>query len=224
RKRIRPVHKGYLAGRAIFNTIAVLMFFKAVHATSSSEANILNMTYPLFIAIISWIFLKKERNLHSYLIVFLAFIGIFLIVNPFSIHASLQSLWGLGSGIVAAIAIIFLNLSRQYDDSDTILFFLFSSGTFFIFLLYFSVFHIPSGKELYYLGLCAINGILGQYLLTLGFRYITAIEGGIISSTRIILAAFLGPIIAQDPPSTIAGVIGAILIFLTNIYLITRKK
>ncbi|MEM7183239.1 MAG: EamA family transporter, partial [Spirochaetota bacterium] len=54
RKPIRFVHKGYLSARAFFNTIAVLVFFKAVSVTSSSEANILNMTYPLFIGMISW--------------------------------------------------------------------------------------------------------------------------------------------------------------------------
>ncbi|MCP4722244.1 MAG: EamA/RhaT family transporter, partial [Desulfobacteraceae bacterium] len=62
-----------------------------------------------------------------------------------------------------------------------------------------------------------------QYLLTIGFKYVTAIEGGIISSTRILLAAMLGPFIAMDSSLSLSGWIGAFLIFAANVYLATRK-
>ncbi|MCP3954481.1 MAG: EamA/RhaT family transporter, partial [Desulfobacterales bacterium] len=69
----------------------------------------------------------------------------------------------------------------------------------------------------------AAFGIAGQYLLTLGFRYVTAVEGGIISSTRILLAALLGPILVAEPALTIAGWLGALLIFGANVVLAARK-
>ena len=45
------------------NTIAVYCFYKAVDVGSVAEANILNMTYPLFVALFSWIFLRDQRDL-----------------------------------------------------------------------------------------------------------------------------------------------------------------
>ncbi|MCG8567881.1 MAG: EamA/RhaT family transporter, partial [Desulfobacterales bacterium] len=65
--------------------------------------------------------------------------------------------------------------------------------------------------------------IVGQYLLTTGFKYVTPIEGSIISSTRILLAAILGPFIAMDPSLGLAGWVGAFLIFFGNICLTIRK-
>ena len=78
-------------------------------------------------------------------------------------------------------------------------------------------------KGFYFLFACAASGILGQYLITLGFRYVTAVEGGIISSSRILMAAFLGPFLLTDPPLTISGWVGALLIFMANTFLAIRK-
>ncbi len=75
----------------------------------------------------------------------------------------------------------------------------------------------------YDLLICSLFGIGCQYLLTLGFRYVTAVEGSIISSSRILMAAILGPWIAQDPPLVVSGWIGALLIFLANVTLAVRK-
>ncbi|MCK5096989.1 MAG: hypothetical protein KAR45_02740 [Desulfobacteraceae bacterium] len=75
-----------------------------------------------------------------------------------------------------------------------------------------------------FLLICAFFSIAGQYLITIGFKYVTAIEGGIISSTRILLAAILGPFIVSDPALSLFGWIGAILIFSANIYLTLRKS
>ena len=55
---------------------------------------------------------------------------------------------------------------------------------------------LPGREELFYLFLCGASGVCGQFLLTIGFRYVTAVEGSIISALRILLAALLGPILA----------------------------
>ena len=82
---------------------------------------------------------------------------------------------------------------------------------------------MPHAIELKYIISCSLLAIIGQYLLTMGFKYVTAIEGGIISSTRILLAAILGPVIATDPALSVSGWLGAFMIFSANIYLTMRK-
>jgi drug/metabolite transporter (DMT)-like permease len=57
----------------------------------------------------------------------------------------------------------------------------------------------------------------------MGFRYVTAVEGSIVSSTRILLAAVLGPSLAADPPLSLAGWIGAMMIFGADVLLAYRK-
>ncbi len=223
KKKLKVKKKRYLIGRTVGNCVAVYCFFKGVEVTSVAQANILNMTYPLFITLFSWIFLKEQRDAIAVIIVILAFTGVWLILAPEKMSFHLNSLWALASGISAAIAIMYLNLSRRVHDTETTLFFLFGLGLVIISIVFFNKIHIPQWIELKYLVYCSLVSIAGQYLITLGFKYVTAIEGGIISSTRILLAAVLGPFIAMDPVLSVSGWTGAFLIFAGNVYLTVRK-
>ncbi len=220
----RPVRYHLLVGRTVTNVLAVYFFFQSVSVTSVAEGNILNMTYPVFLALFSWILLKHQRDIVSVGMVFVAFAGIWMILAPSQLSLRVENLWGLASGITAAFAIIYLNMSRQYHDSETVLFYMFGLGMLLIYIFFFRYIRVPDLVEFRYLFWCAFFGVGGQYLLTLGFRFVTAVEGGIISSTRILLAAILGPVLAQEPPLEAAGWIGALLIFSANVVLAVRKS
>jgi drug/metabolite transporter (DMT)-like permease len=75
----------------------------------------------------------------------------------------------------------------------------------------------------YYLGLCAASGVAGQFLLTIGFRYVTAVDGSVISSMRILPAALLGPIVVGELPLNAIGWVGALLLFGANAMLAVRR-
>lgn len=219
--RLRQQH--FLLGRAFFNTLAVMFFFKAIEVTTVAESNILNMTYPIFIAIISWIVFRAQRDFFTLGMTLVAFCGIFLVLAPGELRIEWQSLWGLASGITAAIGIIFLNLARQKNDTDTVLFVVFGVGTILMSILFRKYLHRPNLLQLWYLVLCAGLGVIGQYLITLGFRYVRPVKGGIISLFRLLFAVFLGPYITSDPDLTFSGWIGTLFILGANVYFIARK-
>jgi drug/metabolite transporter (DMT)-like permease len=223
-QRLQPKRYHYLIGRTVANTVAVYCFYKAVEVGSVAEANILNMTYPLFVALFAWFFLHNQRDVFSLVVVGVAFAGIWLVLSPEDIKVRMENLWGLSSGITAAAAMIYLNVSRRYHDSQTILFFLFGLGSMLILLFFHDKIFLPNGTELFFLLSCSVAGVLGQYLLTYGFLYVTAVNGSIISSTRILLAALLGPLLVADPPLTIVGWCGALLIFAANAALALRNS
>ena len=224
-RRQGPVPKRYhlLIGRTLGNCIAVYCFYQEVRYTSVAEANILNMTYPIFVAILSWVLLRQQRDPVALAMVVVAVTGVWLILQPGSMDLGLNSLWGIGSGVSAAFAILYLNLSRQHHDANTVLFYMFGLGSVLMFLFFRQHFFWPDGRELYYLALCGGAGIAGQFLITLGFRYVTAVEGGVISSTRILLAALLGPWLAAEPSLGATGWVGALMIFGANVILTLRK-
>ena len=223
KKKIHPKNYHYLIGRTVANTIAVFCFYKAVELGSVAEANILNMTYPLFVAVFSCFFLRGQRDLLSLIGVVIAFSGVWLVLSPNDIAISWGNLWGLSSGITAAAAIIYLNISRRYHDSQTILFFMFGLGTALMLIFFNDAIFWPNSVELFYLLSCSLAGVLGQYLITYGFLYVTAVEGSIISSSRILLAALLGPVLVADPALTVSGWCGALLIFSANVMLALKK-
>lgn len=223
KQRLRPQKYSYLIGRTLANTVAVFCFYQAVKMGSVAEANILNMTYPLFVAVFSWFFLRGQRDLLSLIIVAVAFVGVWMVLAPGDLKPGLESLWGLSSGIAAAVAIIYLNVSRRYHDSQTILFFMFGLGSVLVGACFSDAIFMPNSEELFFLLSCSVAGVLGQYLITYGFLYVTAVEGSIISSGRILLAALLGPILAADPALTLTGWCGAVLIFAANVALALRR-
>ncbi|WP_236892155.1 DMT family transporter [Desulfoluna limicola] len=226
----KPVSWHYLIGRTLANTMAVYCFFKAVDLTSVAEGNILNMTYPLFVALFSWFTLKDERNPAAIMVVLIAFAGVIMILAPDLFHSglltrfNLNSLWGLASGISASVAIIYLNLSRRVHSTETTLFFMFGMGCVIIFLLFRDRIVWPDGLAFQFIALCSILSVMGQVFITFGFRFVTAVEGSIVSSSRILLAALLGPVIAAEPALNLTGWIGAFLIFAGNVYLALPKK
>lgn len=221
-QRPKPVNYHLLIGRTLGNTVAVFCFYKAVELGSLAEANILNMTYPLFVAVFSWFFLRGQRDLLSLLTVVVAFVGVWLVLAPNRIDPGWANLWGLCSGMSAAAAIVYLNLSRRHHDSQTILFFMFGLGAAIMLVLFHGEFFVPDATELFFLLSCSAAGVVGQYLITFGFLYVTAVEGSIISSSRILLAALLGPLLVADPALTLAGWCGALLIFAANVTLAAR--
>lgn len=224
KQRVQPKKYHYLLGRMFANCAAVYCFYKAVNVGSLAEANILNMTYPLFVALFAWFFLRGQRDPVSIIIVLVAFVGIWLVLSPGGVTMRVENLWGLWSGIFAAIAIIYLNVSRRHHDSQTILFFMFGVGVATVFLLFHRVIFWPSPQEFFFLFASGATGVMGQYLITYGFLYVTAVEGSIISSSRILLAALLGPLLVADPPLTLVAWGGALLIFGANATLALRKS
>ena len=224
RQRPRPKNYHLLLGRTIANCIAVYCFYMAVQHTTVAEANILNMTYPVFVALFTWIFLRSQHDPLALGMVGLAFIGIWLILSPGHFDIKLDNLWGLASGLTASFAIVYLNISRQLHDTNTVLFFMFGLGAIFMFLFFHNHFFRPDITASYYLIMCGVWGVAGQFLLTVGFRFITAVEGSIVSSMRIFIAAILGPFIVGEAPLNLAGWIGASLLFAANAILAVRHK
>ncbi|MFC1882323.1 DMT family transporter [Thermodesulfobacteriota bacterium] len=220
----RPRSYHLLLGRTVFNCMAVYCFYMAVEFTSVAEANILNMTYPVFVALISWALLREQRDPVAMVTVAVAFAGIWLILAPGKIDLKTANLWGLASGLSASLSMTYLNVSRQYHDTNTVLFFMFGLGALLMFAVFGGDFFWPDSRQLYYLGLCSASGVAGQFLLTIGFRYVTAVDGSIISSMRILLAALLGPFVVGELPLNATGWVGALLLFGANAVLAVRRN
>ncbi len=223
RRSLKANQYRFLVGRTLSNTLAVYCFYQAVETTTVANANILNMTYPIFVALIAWFFLREQRDGVALFMVPMAFAGIWLIVAPSGGQWDLNNGWGLASGLAASLAMVYLNLCRKHDAAETTLFYMFGWGALIIWLLFHDQIHLPNKDEVFYLSICSFFGVGGQYLLTYGFRFVTAVEGSIITSTRILLAAILGPVMVADPSLGSTGWIGAILIFVANVVLAVRK-
>lgn len=209
----RPVHKGHVLGRAVSNLLAVIALYYGLALTTVSKANILNLTYPVFVALLSPWLLGERASLKRYGAVTLGFVGIVLIIRPdFSAGINIGDLLALASGVVAAFSVLALRKAREYDATDTIVFYLMALGALVL---------APAAPWLaqaapHHLGIWFVSSLLGvaaQVTITMGYRYLAAIDASIASTTQIVMAALLGSMFFAEP-ITAAVVAGAALILL----------
>ncbi|MDD2942739.1 MAG: DMT family transporter [bacterium] len=224
-QRKRPTPRNYFAltCRALANVIAFHFFLKAVQETTVAHANILNMTYPIFMPFLSFFFLPKQRDYYSYLLSFVAFIGIVLVLDPSAGIIDSSHLWGLGSGFMASFAMLFLTIARRDNDTETVLFVMFLVGAISSVILFYDQFFMPTVVQGQFIFWASLTGILGQFAVTYGYRFVTAVEGGVLGSSRILIAAMLGPFITGESALGLLGWCGALVIFTVNV-LISRRK
>lgn len=181
-----------VVARAIFSFSALITFFYSVEHSSVTNANMLNMTYPVFIFLVAPLF--KLEKLHKISILFLAMamVGIYFVIFPDFSHINKGDIIGLLSGIFAAFSIITLSIAREHDSTVLIVFYLMAIGTLCNVFMMAPVFVMPHLKDLPFLIASGLAGVLGQVLLTMGYKNVSAKAGSMVSSSRIIFAATMG--------------------------------
>mgnify|MGYP001573280259 CR=1 FL=1 len=213
--RVRPKNTKALISRGVLNSLAVLLYYIGLKLTTLTKANILNMTYPLFVAMLAPLLIKEKTTKHKIFLLLIAFIGIYLVVDPSFKVLQIGDLFALGSGMVAAFAVISLRTARKTDTTLNVMFFLMTIGML-LNLPFAGSFILPSFTAGSILFMCGLLGFLGQVLLTIGYLENTAVEASLASNSRIIFASLLGISFFQESLS-LKLVIGAILIIYATV-------
>ncbi len=210
----RPNNTKQVVLRGVFNTLAVIFFFAGLQYTTVTNANMLNMTYPVFVFLLAP-FINHEKSALSnvlYLIITLA--GVYLIVAPDFNHINPGDFLSLVSGVLAGFGIPFLREARKYDSSEVILFYLMMLGCLINLVLVIPFFVMPAGLMMVYVMLSALVAVLGQGFLTVGYRYIEAASGSLVSASRILIAGIMGVSFFSDPV-TLKIMLGGTLILIS---------
>jgi drug/metabolite transporter (DMT)-like permease len=190
---VKPNNKKLVLWRAFLNTTAVILFFLSVQHTSITNANMLNMTYPVFIFLFSPLFIKSEKpKFINYIFLILSCIGIYFVINPNFNHIQIGDIFGLISGIVGGFSVITLRKARENDSTVLILFYLMGIGLIINALIVIPTFIAPQGINIFYVICSAVIGFAGQVFMTSGYKHISARDGSLVSGSRIIFAVLLG--------------------------------
>jgi len=188
----RPRKVSLVITRAVLSFSALVTFFYAVEHSSVTNANMLNMTYPVFIFLVAPLFKLEKMHRLSLLYLITAMTGIYLVIFPDFSNINLGDIIGLVSGIFAAFAIITLSVAREHDSTILIVFYLMAIGTVCNALMMAPVFVMPHLEDIPLLLGSGVAGVLGQVLLTKGYKNVSAKAGSMVSSSRIVFAAMLG--------------------------------
>lgn len=188
----RPHNITLVVARAIFSFSALIAFFYAVEYGSVTKANMLNMTYPVFVFLVAPFFNIERLHKIALLFLVIAMTGIYLVIFPDFSNINLGDILGLVSGILAAFSVITLAMARERDSTVMIVFYLMAIGTVVNVIFLIPVFVMPELRQLPLLVASGISGILGQVFLTMGYKHVNARAGSMVSSARIVFAALMG--------------------------------
>jgi len=197
----RPNKVFLVVARAILSFSALVAFFYSVQHTSVTNANMLNMTYPVFIFLVAPLFRLERMHRISFLFLAIAMIGIYLVIFPDFTNINKGDMIGLLSGIFAAFAIITLSVAREHDSTVLIVFYLMAIGTVCNVFMMAPFFVMPRPSDLPALLASGFIGVLGQVFLTMGYKNVSAKAGSMVSSSRILFATMLGYFFFSDPLS-----------------------
>ncbi len=177
----------------------LLLYFGYANA-KGLEVLVIQYTWPVFIVIFSFLFLKEKITSRNILAVILGFLGVFIVLTKG--HFESVHLNNISTDFIvllaAAVFGLFSVLSKKVNFepfSATTLFFLSATIFSFFAMLFFSTFATPTTNELI--------PILGNGILINGFSYILWLRG--LSYAK---ASFLAPFVFLTP------ILAAILIVL----------
>lgn len=210
---IKMINRKAVLLRAVFASLSIISFFIVIEILSATKANIYNLSYPIFVALLAPLFLKDEHwSLKNILGVVISFSGLLLISGlAFGAFTS-GDVAGILMGMISGLGIIALREARKTDNANTILFYMFFTGLVITALCFGKTFKMPNTLEWIYIAGMGIFSYLGQYTMACGFKHVTSVEGSLISESRIFIAAIFG-VLFMGETLTASTLFGGFLIF-----------
>ncbi|WAA13352.1 DMT family transporter [Fervidibacillus halotolerans] len=213
----------YLLLRSFLGTLGIVFYFYAIDALVLSDAEMLNKLSPFFTIIFSAIFLKEKPMKFQIVSIVIAFIGTLFIIKPqFSIEV-IPYLLGLFSAVFAAGAYTVLRVLGNKEKSYTVVFYFsfFSTVTLLPFVI---AFYEPMTlKQFVYLLLAGTFATVGQFGITLAYKFAPAKEISIFFYSTVLFAAIISVFVFQQAPDGFS-ILGYIIIFSALSYMYVKNK
>ncbi len=108
--------------RCITGLIAMILYFSALGLIPIGQAVTLQYTNPLFVALLSSVFVSERVEPIVWSLAIISFIGIVLIVSPDLQTIEVNAVLALGSGFFAALAYLYVRRLRASEHALSIVF------------------------------------------------------------------------------------------------------
>ncbi|MDU3336174.1 DMT family transporter [Paraclostridium bifermentans] len=209
--------------RSIFGTLGIILNFYAIDRLVLSDANMLNKLSPFFVIIFSAIFLKEKIKSNQAIAVIIAFIGALFIIKPTLNFAIIPYVAGILGAIFAAAAYTCLRVLGGKEKFYTVVFFFSLFSTVSIFPFAIMAYKSMTIIQFVYLVLGGVFASIGQFGVTLAYKYAPAKEISIFDYSNIIFSAIISILVFNVIPDKYSF-IGYIIIFSASYYMFLNNK
>lgn len=209
--------------RSILGTIGIVFNYYSIDKLILSDANMLNKLSPFFVIIFSAIFINEKINLKQIISIIIAFLGVLFIIKPSFNLDVLPFVIGVLGAVFAAGAYTCLRVLGNKEKHYTVVFYFSLFSLIVIFPLMVFVYKPMSTIQLVYLLMAGVFASIGQFGITLAYKYAPAKEISIFDYSNIIFSALISFAIFGVLPD-ILSFIGYGIIFMASLYMFIYNK
>ncbi len=196
--------------------------FWAIGHLPLSQAVSLSYSTPLFVTIAAVIWLGEIVRRRRWAAVIVGFMGVLVIVQPWSHAFTMGSLIALLGAVLAAVVAIQMKQLSAIDPADTIVFYTYAFWVPISLVPALFVWQWPDGIAWLWLGITGVLGTVGQVLWTRALKLGDVSALTPISFTQLPVVALAGWLLF-DEALTRWVVVGAVIIFAANAYIAHRE-
>jgi drug/metabolite transporter (DMT)-like permease len=201
---------------------SMLCGYWAIGHLPLSQAISLSYSTPLFVTIAAVFWLGEQVHHRRWAAVIVGFLGVIVIVRPWSSAFSAGSLVAVLAAVLSAVVAIQIKQLSRVDPADTIVFYTYAFWVPLSLLPALFVWQWPHGMAWLWLVLTGLFGTGGQLLWTRALRIGDVSALTPISFMQLPLVAVAGYLLFDESISrwTVAG---AVIIFAANAYIARRE-
>lgn len=208
--------------RGISGFLALSLNFLAIAGLPLGTAVMLNYTAPVFVPILGIFFLKEKTSRFLWAMILLAFAGIFLLTGAHFARLEIPVLYGLSSGVFAAIAYTSIRALKEQESPYTIIFYFTAVSTLLSAFFLFPQARWPAtAPEWLSLSGIAVFGFYGQVWMTIAYQRAPAALVSPFSYLTPVLTFLAGAWLWKDPLNITQGL--GVLIIIASGYAISLK-
>ena len=230
-KKIDPLgnNKPLLILRGFLGTIALLCIFYSIQNMPLSLSTVIQYTYPLFISILSGIFIKEKITKNIIFALIVGWLGILIILDPdqlSSLNIELKNysvLIAFTGAFLTAMA--YVTVKKLSSTEDTFIIIKYFPLVSLISLLPIVIINwiTPNANEIMWIIGIGLFTQLGQTFLTLGLKKLPASEAASINYLQVFFGSLWG-ILFFNEIINIKFLVGTILILLGTITSTTKMQ
>lgn len=213
----------WLLSRSALGALGIVLNFYAIDHLVLSDAEMLNKLSPFIQIILSAIFLRELVMRFQIIAVIIAFVGALFIIQPdFSVEL-LPYIGGVFGAFFAAGAYTLLRVLGNKEKHYTVVFYFSFFTTVVLTPFTIAFYESMSWQQWLFLILAGVFATVGQFGVTLAYKFAPAKEISIFFYSTVVYSALLSIVLFGQIP-TLLSVIGYVVIFGASFYMFLKNN
>lgn len=212
-----------LATRSLSGFLAMSCNFYALGHLTFGDTSMLVNTFPLFVALLSFLFLGERPTRTLLFWILVALIGIVLILRPQLNFLNYAGFIALMASFFSAVVVVAIHQSHETDPSLRIAFYFTASCTLISAPIMLQNFVLPTPRETAFLVLMGLMGTGGQIVMTKAYGLEEVSRLSPLAYFGVILSFLMGIIFWKEIP-TAWSIAGSAVVMLCCIQIARLEK